>query len=129
MPLANKELIKKITQAYINGDKNFVLNHLSNEIKWKIVGMPEITGKNNFIKTMEVLDCWLSVPEENKVNIIIKNIIAEGAYVVVEGTCKGNFSVSNSNPSYCDVYRIKDGLIEEITTYIVDVSSNEEKKL
>ena len=48
-------------------------------------------------------------------------------YVVVEGICRGNFSVSNSNPSYCDVYRIKDGLIEEITTYIVDVSSNEEK--
>ncbi len=57
-------------------------------------------------------------------DIEIKNIIAEGDYVVVESISNTQTGKLN-NPAYCDIYRLKDGKIQELTTYVVDTSSNE----
>ena len=57
----------------------------------------------------------------------VKNIIAEGEYVVVESTGKSETKTEISNsPAYCDIYRIKDEKIQELTTYVVDTALNSE---
>jgi ketosteroid isomerase-like protein len=117
----NKELIKEFNKAFTAKKIEFILDHVSNDIRWNIVGMPVIIGKNDFLKTIEMMDL-IDVRELN-----IQNIIAEGEYVVVEIAAKSYIKGGDPlNASYCSVYRIKDEKIKELTTYIVDTSTNNE---
>jgi ketosteroid isomerase-like protein len=79
--------------------------------------MPVIHGKEDFIGVMGMLEleCF---PEMS-----VKNVIAEGDFVVVEST--GNKKSKEgkiTNPSFCEVYLIKKGKLKELRTYIVDTS-------
>jgi len=92
---------------------NFYLDHLADDIKWNIVGMPVIEGKK------EVLETIIELRLENFSSSKIKNIVAEGEFVVVEssGKTSGNY--------FCDIYQLKDEKILGLTSYIVDTSSIE----
>lgn len=117
---SNKELIKKISEEVSKGNNEFFNDFVSDDIRWNIVGMPAIYGKENFIKAIQMLELG------NFPAMVIKNIIAEGDYVVVESTCsETDNSGKTFNPSYCDVYRFKEAKIQELTTYVVDTSLNE----
>jgi len=126
MLLKNKELTKMITEAFFKGNTEFILPHLAEDIKWNIVGMPVIFGKSDVIKTMEMINpAFAGCPD-----LAVKNIIAEGDYVVVESSGNNYSSFVNRdtiekqcNPAYCDVYRFKNGKIQELTTYIVDTTT------
>lgn len=88
------------------------MNYLTDDVKWKIVGMPVIEGKKEFLETIKELHL------ENFSSNKIKNILAEGDFVVVEsiGKTSGNY--------FCDIYHLRDEKILGLTSYIVDTSSN-----
>jgi ketosteroid isomerase-like protein len=120
MPVENKKLIQKINEAFTSGNIDFVLAHLEENIKWNIIGMPAITGKNNFLKAVKMFELG-NFPSAN-----IKNIIAEGEYIVVESTMETSDNVQTCSPAYCDIYRFRDGKIQELTTYVVDTAMNDD---
>jgi len=109
----NKHLIKRIMDAISRENGNFYLDHLADDIKWNIVGMPVIEGKKEVLETIKELRL------ENFSSSKIKNIVAEGEFVVVEssGKTSGNY--------FCDIYQLKDEKILGLTSYIVDTSSIE----
>ena len=120
----NKELVRKVNESFLKGNIEMVSEYLDDNIKWNIVGIPCIQGKTDFMQTMEIMEL------ESFPNIKIKNIIAEGDYVVVESS-DANVSGSNNfsadkpyTPSYCDIYFIKNGKVQELTTYMVDITLN-----
>jgi ketosteroid isomerase-like protein len=120
MSAKNKELVKKINEALSKGDFEFVSAHLADNVRWNIVGMPIVSGKNDFLETMK------SIIIEDFSAIAINNIIAEGDYVVVESRCNANAKTKESyNPSCCDIYHLTNGKIQDLTTYIVDITLNE----
>ncbi len=88
------------------------MNHLADDVKWKIVGMPVIEGKKEFLETMKELHL------ENFGSNKIKNILAEGDFVVVESIGK------KSTNFFCDIYHLRNEKILGLTSYIVDTSSN-----
>lgn len=117
MPLKNKELLQMIMEAFSNSNTDFVFAHLADDISWNIVGMPVIKGKSEFLRAVETLELK-NFSADN-----VKNIIAEGEFVVVENTGKAETKTEISNsPAYCDIYRFKNGKIHEVTTYAVDTS-------
>ena len=126
MSVTNKKIVKKIIEVFANSDNNLNLCYLDDDIRWNIVGMPAISGKSDFIKTINSLEL------ENFRLSNIRNILSEGEFVVVESTNKlvNKLSVTNYT-AYCDIYRIKNEKVYELTTYIVDISSDEkaDKKL
>lgn len=117
MSSKNKEIIERIYKEYCKSNKKFYLDFLSDDVSWKIVGMPEIKGKINFLKMMGDLDL------KNFPASCVKNIIAEEEYVVVESIEK-NISIYEEiiNRAYCDIYYFKNGKINELTTYIIDTA-------
>jgi hypothetical protein len=112
MSLKNKMIVEKFVSAFIKRNYELYINYLADDIKWNIVGMPSINGKQNFLDAMELMEIW---PEGGE------TIIAEGEYVVIENQ---NYS-PNNNPAHCDIYRIYKGKIKEVTTYIVDTTAND----
>lgn len=123
--MTNKKLIEKINEEFSKGNNEFYLDYLTDDIRWNIVGMPTIYGKRNFLKAIQTLEL------ENFPVMTVKNIIAEGDYVVVEsiGTASKRrpyspFRQGMALPrlTYCDVYLFKGGKILELTTYVVDTT-------
>ncbi len=102
-----------------NHDK--YLKYLDENVKWNIIGMPVISGKIGFLKAVKSLEI------ENFISLNIKNIISDGEFVVVESNGSNNKQSEKSNvPAFCDIYRLKNGKIYELTSYIVDTSSSNE---
>jgi hypothetical protein len=108
----NKELVQKFNEACIKKDNVFLSQLLADNIKWNIVGMPGTYGKNNFLETMKIMES--AAGGHSKISI--RNIIAEGEYVVAES------SDSSGTISYCNIYHILNDKIVELTTYVVDVT-------
>jgi len=113
MSQRNKQLIRKIIDAIRKENQNIYMNYLADDIKWKIVGLPVIEGKIEFLETMKELHL------ENFSTNKIKNIVAEGEFVVVESCGK------NAENYFCDIYQLKNEKILGLTSYIVAPSSPE----
>ena len=113
MSARNKHLINKVIDAISRENINSYLDYLADDIKWNIVGMPVIVGKKEFLETIKELRL------ENFNSSKIKNIVAEGEFVVVESSAKtaGNY--------FCDIYQLGDEKILGLTSYIIDTSSIE----
>lgn len=124
--LRNKKIVENFVNEFIKRNYETYMNYLADDIKWNIVGMPPINGKQNFLEVLEMMEVWPSSKEGiNTSSGAEKNIIAEGDFVVIENQ---NYSLNreiSSNPAHCDIYRISKGKIKEVTTYIVDTSMNE----
>ncbi len=121
MPEGNKKIIKKSIEVFSNHNYNTYSNYLAENVKWNIVGMPVITGKDEFIKILK------SFGLENFSLANIKNIISEGEFVVVESCVNAHGQAGISSQSaYCDIYRLKHGKILELTSYIVDTTSTDD---
>ncbi len=118
MSVRNKKLVMSFLDGFINGNKQKCINYLTDDVRWNIIGMPSIRGKQNFLQALEMMELWKSTflysPSGRT-----KNIIAEKDYVVVES------AGGNSNSANCDIYKIINGKIREMTSYIVDTSVNE----
>ncbi len=115
MSIKNKELIQRINQAFADGDIDFFSNFLDEDTRWNIIGISTITGKHNIMKAMEKEELE-AFPE-----VSVKNIIAEGDSVVVESTGKAiRKTGAPYHASYCDVYQLRDGKIQEFTTYVIE---------
>jgi limonene-1,2-epoxide hydrolase len=121
MSIKNKKVVIRFMSDFMEGKDKSYMKILADDIRWNIVGMPSIYGKQNFIQAMDRMDLFkFSSSEKMKPIDKVKNLIAESDFVVVESSGK------NSNSCSCDVYKIKNGKIEELTSYIVDTSVNEE---
>ncbi len=119
MSVKNKKIIERIIKEFTTKNYSFCLELLTDDIRWNIVGMPPINGKSNFVSAFEMMELWQKSStkmEDASHSCSIKNIIAEGDFVVVES--KG---IKNNNPAYCDIYHLRGGKIDELTTYIVDL--------
>jgi len=116
----NNQLLKKISEEFAKGNFEFVEVYLADDIKWNILGSSPVIGKNQVLEVSKMLQL------ESFPVITIKNIVAEGDYVVIEST--GKAKTRNGKPYnqiYCDVFRFKDGTLFEITTYLDTALSNE----
>jgi ketosteroid isomerase-like protein len=82
--------------------------------------------KNSIIGKKQVLAVSKMVQLESFPVITIKNIIAEGNYVVIEST--GVAKTKEGKPysqTYCEVFQFNNNKVQEITTYLNTAVSNE----
>ncbi len=120
MKTLSNQLLKKISEEFAKGNLEFTKAHLADDIKWNVLGENSILGKEQVLEVSKMSQLQ-SYPV-----ITIKNVVAEGDYVVIEAAGKGTTrSGKPYNQTYCDVFRFKDETLEEITTYLDTALSNE----
>lgn len=120
METVDKQLQKKISEEFAKGNLDFTAEYLADNVKWNILGDSPIIGRAEVLEVSKMLQLQ-SFPI-----ITIKNIVAEGNYVVVEST--GEAKTTNGkqyNQTYCDVFRFGDDKLQEITTYLDTALSKE----
>ncbi len=120
MTIINRQLLKKISEEFAKGNLEFFAAYFADDIKWNILGDTPIIGKEQVLEVSKMLQL------ESFPVITIKNVVAEGNFVVVEST--GKATTKNGKPynqTYCDVFHFYNGKLQEITTYLDTALSNE----
>ena len=118
MALTIKNFINTLSREYDKKDNSFYLDYIAEDVRWNIIGKKPVIGKKNFIEAMKKEEL------ESLPVITIKNIISNGEYVIVESRGKtGIKKGTRFKPAYCDIYRLRNGKISEVTTYRIDAIS------
>jgi ketosteroid isomerase-like protein len=112
----NKEIVRKMGQGGLDG----MLATLADDVRWTIIGTTKFSGTYNGKKDVvdrliKPLFAQLETPGSNATD----NVIAEGDYVVLQsrGTGRKAKSGKSYNNTYCIVYKLANGKIQEIMEY------------
>ena len=110
-------LIQKFTVAFARCDVKFILENVTDTIRWNIVGVLVVEGKEDMAE-------FLKESTNNQVTLLnIHHIASHGRAGAVDGTQKLK---SGETIAYCDVYEFgntKGTLISEIISYRIPIES------
>jgi hypothetical protein len=106
--------LQNLTVAFAKDDSKFILDSVTDDIRWNIVGDQLIRGKDNFAKTVE------QMKNDKAVELSIYHIATHGKSGAANGTTKLK---NGKTRSFCDGYVFKDTKgtsVKEITSYVVE---------
>jgi ketosteroid isomerase-like protein len=114
----NKETVRQMREAK---GLEPMLATMSDDVRWTIIGNTKYSHTMN--GKQEIIDKLLRpimAEMENMGSNHLDNVIAEGDYVVVQQHASGRKTKTGNpyNNTYCLVYKVIDGKINEITEYL-----------
>jgi uncharacterized protein len=116
----NKQLMRNIFAELAEGNSKMLVDSMDDKVRWRI------TGDSRWSKTFDGKQAVLTDLFERlrakiatRLRIIAYRFIAENDLVVVEARGNNNISLSGApyNNSYCFVFRIAEGKLQEVTEY------------
>lgn len=117
MSEANKKIVEKVNDAFATNDMDAFFALCGDDITWKMSGEGTKTGLDNIRQ-------WMGKhPEMPPPTFTYADMIAQDDRVVCSGemTMK-NKSGEDETHSFCDIYRITDGKIAELNSFVVKES-------
>jgi len=112
----HKEIfLNKINEAFAESDIQTILDSVTDDIRWTIIGNKTINGKKAFTEALH------EMKSENRMELWISNIITHGDMAAVNGTIK---SPNEEWFGFCDVYELqgyRNPKIKEMTSYVVEL--------
>ncbi len=116
----NKQLVRQLYAELSKGNTKSFIDCLAEDIRWTVIGTTKfsgtIEGKQNVVnKLFDRVAAQLNGPTKTT----IKNLIAEGEYVVVESS--GRVVTTTGKPynnTYCEIFRLAGGKVKEVTVYL-----------
>lgn len=108
---------KQISEEFSKGNFEFSFIFLAEDILWNLVGDKVLKGKDSVIDF-----CKKTAEYFKQVDTIFStnNIIADDDFVAIDGTAIfTNSDNKSTHVSSCDIYRFKEGLLTEITSYCI----------
>ncbi len=117
MSATNKSIVQDINDAFSTNEIGRFLDHCSDQIVWTMVDKPSLHGKQAIRDFMDSMSEPVAPPK-----MYLNRIIAEGNMVAADGGMEmKNADGSDYRGAFCDIYQFKDGKIEELISYIVDL--------
>ena len=116
----NKELIRNMFAELSKGNAEAFLATLADNVRFTIIGTTKYSGtfngKQEFIaKVLAPLSAQL----EGGISLTPDNLIADGDYVAMQARGKSNTKGGGTyNNTYCHVFRIANGKVQEATEYL-----------
>ncbi len=110
-----KEFIKNVMVAFVEGGFDFLMNSVTEDVSWQVVGQEYYEGKAAF---ETVLQGMTIQPVES---LLVDSIITHGR----EGAAAGTIRFKDGREyGYCDVYKFsgaKGDKIKSITSYVIEL--------
>lgn len=117
----NNEDLKEIVEQHLLNKDEIEIEYLADDIHWYIIGSATIIGKRNFLEAIKMCKTiQLNSSEGNFPLIDIKKVTVEGEYIIIKN--EGKVFSRTGRPhkvEYYDIYRVKNGKISEMTTYLL----------
>ena len=112
MSARNKEIIRKVNEAFARNDVEGFLAHCHEDFHWTMVGDKPVTGKDAIRKFMA------SAPPEPP-KFTVDTVVADGEFV----TCIGDMTMKEDGAevpySYCDVWRFRGDKLAELKAFVI----------
>ncbi len=116
---------KQINRAITRGNKRFLIKNTIEDVKWTLAGSPAVNGKEGVINAVK----QIAVKHSN--DISITHFITHGNKAAVNGTTrKIDESGKKRNYSFCHIHKLnkfKNGMIKEITSFVVEENNTKRK--
>ncbi len=116
----NKQLIRDMFAELSKGNAQAFLGNMADNVRFTIIGTTKFSG--TFNGKQEIVNkvlTPLTSQLEGGLTITVDNLIAEGDHVVMQGRGKSTTKAGKSyNNTYCQVFRIANGKVQEITEYL-----------
>ncbi|WP_430786461.1 nuclear transport factor 2 family protein [Virgibacillus flavescens] len=113
------EFIRKFNEAFTTADVDFILESVTDDIRWEMMGEPVINGKAEVKKELEM------IKDANKPELTITKTITHGRTAAIEGTMKmKDKNGVEKTYAFCDTYvlnKFKDGKIKELNSYLIEL--------
>ena len=116
----NKQLIRDMFAELSKGNAQAFLGNMADNVRFTIIGTTKFSGTfNGKPELVNKVLTPLTSQLEGGLTITVDNLIAEGDYVVMQGRGKSTTKAGKSyNNTYCQVFRIANGKVQEITEYL-----------
>jgi ketosteroid isomerase-like protein len=116
----NTHLMQRIFAAFAEGDPEPLFTHMAEDFRWTIIGSTKFSGTYQGKHTiMDHLLTPLMAQLDGPIHITAERFIADDDYVVIQG--RGTATTKTGRPynnTYCMVWRIVHGQVQEMTEYL-----------
>ncbi|MES2276504.1 MAG: nuclear transport factor 2 family protein [Bacteroidota bacterium] len=108
----NKKVIAAIVQAFNDNDNEAILQYMTDDIEWHMLGDCILAGKQN------IRDFFKNNPEVKVLNCTQDHFLVDGDVASVSGEIQcHNPSGKDFNMYYCDIYELTGGKVKKMITY------------
>lgn len=109
--------LKKFNEAFANNDVAYLVDQVSEDIVWTMVGEDRVKGKKAFAEALE------GIKSELPLTLAIQTIIIQGNDAMANGTMTSKDDLGHEQVyAFCDVYKFsgsQNGKIKEMTSYAI----------
>lgn len=113
---ATRALVNDINDAWVAGDMDAVVDHLTDDFQWTLVGELSTNGKQGFIDQLQ------QMKEMKTTASSTDNIVVDGTTATVNGTMTCvDPDGAPSTFGFCDIYKLRGDKVKEMTSYVVGV--------
>ena len=110
----NIKTIEKYIDGFNKSDHQQILSCLTDDVEWVLPGVFHLVGKEEFDKEIE------NPAFEGRPIIVVTRMIEENNIVIAEGTVRAKKrDDAFINLVFCDVFEMKNGLINKLTSYLM----------
>jgi ketosteroid isomerase-like protein len=116
----NKEIVRNMFAELSKGNPEGFLSKMADDVRFAIIGTTKFSGTCNGKQELisKVLGP-LSAQLEGGLTITPENFIADGDYVAMQARGKSNTKSGGTyNNTYCQVFRLASGKVQEVTEYL-----------
>ena len=109
------KFLRQLNEAFANSDIDFIIQNVTDDIKWTVQGDFSLQGKEDFTKALEEM----AAPEPFELEI--ENIITHGRSASVDGIMR---SGDGKTYAFCDIYQFngfKNAKVKEMTSYVIEL--------
>ena len=106
--------VQDLTIALAKRDSKSILDSVTDDVRWNIVGDKLFEGKDNFAEALE------RIKNDKVVQLTVHHVATHGKAGAVNGTLKLKNGKTNA---FCDVYEFsntKGTVVKEITSYVIE---------
>lgn len=112
-----KGFIERMNEAFASCDLDFLMESVTDDIEWDIVGENKLSGIDEFRETLE------KMKKSGPMEITVNEIILEKDKAVVEGIVRLKNPGKKRKYAFCDIYVLKKNAnkVRELRTYLTKI--------
>ncbi len=116
----NKQLIQTMFAELSKGNAEAFLGNMADNVRFTIIGTTKYSGTcNGKQELIQKVLAPLTAQLEGGLTITPENFIADGDYVAMQARGKSTTKTGKSyNNTYCQVFRLANGKVQEVTEYL-----------
>jgi hypothetical protein len=115
MKTRNQVFLEELNRAFANSNTSWIADHVTDDIRWEIIGDRIIEGKPAFVEALKEM----ASPEPLKMTI--HHIITHGKHASVNGVMT---TPDGSSYGFCDVITFsgfKNPKVSKMTSYAIEL--------